>query len=241
MRQIIDIPVPRIKPSREDILKAQGIAKGTDPSEKILKLLEDSMTWFELLSEPTAIIQKICMEEFYKVFAGNGKNAKDTPLKKIVPQASALALGAATLGQPISRKITDLFARNDFALASMLDSAASIGADNCGRFMEEVLRRELQRKFPEQVNLTVLLYSPGYCGWHISGQEALFQSLQPGNIGIQLNGSFLMDPLKSISGLLVAGEPDIHRFTGDYPFCKECKNHTCVSRMKRLDPNHMED
>lgn len=241
MRQIIDIPVSRIKPSRDEVLSAQGIEKGTDPSEKILKLLEDSMTWFELLTEPTAIIQKICLEEFYKVYAGKGRNAADSPLKKIVPQASALALGAATLGHPISRKITDLFARNDFALASMLDAAASIGADHCGRFMEEVLRRELQRKWPDQVNLTVMLYSPGYCGWHISGQEALFESLQPGNIGIQLNSSFLMDPLKSISGLLVAGDPDIHRFANDYPFCGDCRNHSCVSRMKRIDPNHRED
>ncbi len=241
MRQIIDIPVSRIKPSREDVLEAQGIDRGVEPSEKILALYEDAMTWIELLTEPTAIIQKICMEEFYKVYAGSGQNAADTPLKKIVPLASTLAFGAATLGQSISRKISDLFDKNDFALASMLDAAASIGADNCGRFMEEALRRELQRRAPNLVDLTVMLYSPGYCGWHISGQEALFESLQPGNIGIQLNDSFLMDPLKSLSGLLVAGEPDIHRFVNDYPFCGDCRNHTCVRRMKQLYPNHMED
>ncbi len=241
MRQIIDIPVSRIRASQDDVLEAQGIARSVEPSEKIQTLFYDAITRFDLLAEPIGIIQRICREEFDSVYANSGRNDRDTPLEAIVPRASALAFCAATLGQPISQRISDLFGKNDFALATMLDAVASIGADNCGRYMEEILRRDLQKNPLEAGDITVMLYSPGYCGWHISGQEALFASLQPGNVGIQLNGSFLMDPLKSISGLLVAGTPEIHRFKNDYPFCDGCRNRSCVRRMQQLNPKHTED
>ena len=74
------------------------------------------------------------------------------------------------------------------------------------------------------------LYSPGYCGWHISAQERLFARLRPEQIGIRLNERFLMTPLKSISGVLVAGPARIHQVTGSYPFCAQCKSPACRER-----------
>ena len=50
----------------------------------------------------------------------------------------------------------------------------------------------------------------------MSGQRALFACLQPEAIGVTLNASCLMDPLKSVSGVLAAGPADIHRFAPGY-------------------------
>ncbi|MFQ5822943.1 MAG: vitamin B12 dependent-methionine synthase activation domain-containing protein [bacterium] len=80
----------------------------------------------------------------------------------------------------------------------------------------------------------VLSYSPGYCGWHISGQKKLFQYLHPERIGISLNDSFLMSPLKSVTGVLVSGKKDIHFFESNYSFCRFCKTKSCRARMKRV-------
>ncbi|MHC4266624.1 MAG: vitamin B12 dependent-methionine synthase activation domain-containing protein, partial [Planctomycetota bacterium] len=80
----------------------------------------------------------------------------------------------------------------------------------------------------------ILSYSPGYCGWDISGQKKLFEYLHPGKIGISLNNTYLMTPLKSVSGVLVAGKNEIHQFRPNYPFCKSCKTHSCLLRMKAL-------
>jgi hypothetical protein len=77
----------------------------------------------------------------------------------------------------------------------------------------------------------VLPYSPGYCGWHISGQRALFRHLEPERIGITLNTSFLMQPLKSVSGVLVVGDPRIHEFDNDFDFCAECATLDCRARI----------
>ena len=80
----------------------------------------------------------------------------------------------------------------------------------------------------------VLPYSPGYCGWHVSGQRALFAYLDAGEIGVTLNASCLMNPLKSVSGVLAAGPPDIHRFAPTYACCAECRNRTCLGRQSLL-------
>jgi hypothetical protein len=77
----------------------------------------------------------------------------------------------------------------------------------------------------------VLTYSPGYCGWHVSGQRALFRVLRPEEIGVTLNESCLMQPLKSVSGVMVAGAAAVHRFRPTYDFCDACATHECRTRM----------
>ncbi len=80
----------------------------------------------------------------------------------------------------------------------------------------------------------VLPYSPGYCGWDLSGQRQLFAQLQPDAIGISLNDSCLMQPMKSVSGVFVAGEGEIHEFVNEYDFCSLCTTMACRRRLKSL-------
>ena len=80
----------------------------------------------------------------------------------------------------------------------------------------------------------ILRYSPGYCGWNLTGQRALFTALGPEEIGIHLTESCLMEPVKSISGVAVIGPADIHGFTDDYSFCAACPTHDCRRRIKEL-------
>ncbi|MFC2086489.1 hypothetical protein ACFLQ9_02090, partial [Bacteroidota bacterium] len=52
----------------------------------------------------------------------------------------------------------------------------------------------------------------------------------PESIGISLNNQFLMIPLKSISGVLIAGKKEIHNFDNDFSFCAQCKTFSCMGR-----------
>jgi hypothetical protein len=65
----------------------------------------------------------------------------------------------------------------------------------------------------------------------VSGQRALFEFLGPEEIGITLNASCLMQPLKSISGVLVVGAGHIHRFRPTYSFCERCQEKQCRDRI----------
>jgi hypothetical protein len=62
--------------------------------------------------------------------------------------------------------------------------------------------------------------------------------LHPEEIGITLNASWAMQPFKSISGILVAGDMKIHRFKPVFSFCKQCKGKKCLERIKILENNN---
>jgi cobalamin-dependent methionine synthase I len=85
----------------------------------------------------------------------------------------------------------------------MLDAVASTAAEMAADAVERNYLKRLRVENQEANSTAVLRYSPGYCGWHVSGQKKLFEFLQPAEIGITLLESFLMTPLKSISGVLL--------------------------------------
>jgi hypothetical protein len=68
----------------------------------------------------------------------------------------------------------------------------------------------------------------------VTGQRALFAFIGAEAIGVTLNESCLMDPLKSVSGVLAAGPADIHRFAPVYAFCADCRTKACVGRIRAL-------
>ena len=55
-------------------------------------------------------------------------------------------------------------------------------------------------------------------------------------IGIELSDSCLMSPLKSVSGVLVAGPAEIHDFENDFEFCLDCTTWECRDRIASITP-----
>lgn len=220
---MIDFPLERLEPAPAEVYAALGLKSGSLPSPNSKALLGRALELFRGLSEPRGLSRPITAAEFAAVFHGSGRNAAQAPLAGIFPRAAQLHLFAFTLGEKISGEIRRLFAGDDFALGAVLDAVASLAADGAGRAAEEWAEAR-------EAGLKACLYSPGYCGWHISAQGPLFAFLKPEAIGIRLNASFLMTPLKSISGVLVAGPAAIHRIRGDFPFCAQCQSPVCRER-----------
>ncbi|MGB7063023.1 MAG: vitamin B12 dependent-methionine synthase activation domain-containing protein [Candidatus Zixiibacteriota bacterium] len=234
MREIIEIRVDQIKPDQDSVLETQGIPPGAGLTEEVNALLEKAMDLFLEFSIPRAVISDISIPEFEDVYEGQGSNEKDTPLDEIFKKADSLALFAVTVGERVTKKINQLFKANDFALGSMLDSVASAGTDKAAERVENRYFDLLSEIGKITTSKGVLRFSPGYCGWHMSGQRKLFEFLRPEDIGITLLESFLMKPLKSISGVLVAGDKEIFVFDDSYPFCNECRSRSCQERIKAL-------
>jgi cobalamin-dependent methionine synthase I len=135
------------------------------------------------------------------------------------------------VGEAVSSRISALFEQRELVTGFLLNAVASEAADALaaltGRRYLERLAGEGRASRPTRV----LGYSPGYCGWHLSGQGALFARLRPEEIGITLSTSYLMQPLKSVSGVLVAGAPEMHAFGPDFPFCEQCTTRSCEARI----------
>jgi hypothetical protein len=234
MQRIVNISIDKIKPDPTGVFELQGIPAGTRPPDRVKVLYDSAEVLFYKMVAPIGIMADISIHEFADIYTGNGLNEPDTPLEHIYPQADYLALFAFTLGAEISREIETQYKNKNLAMAYMLDSTASYSADKAAEAAQRIFLDRLLSIGKADESTRVLLYSPGYCGWHVSGQRKLFDYLKPEEIGITLNESFLMIPLKSISGVLVAGKANIHRFPPNYPFCALCQTHNCRERMNFL-------
>jgi hypothetical protein len=231
---IFRFDIAEILPEPDDVYRGQGILEAASVQDRIEALLTESLKLFADIAAPIGILSELSIREFESVFEGEGKNAADNPVEHIYPEADRLALFALTLGRDISEKIEMLFKEREFALGAMLDSVASLSADMAVEVLESRFHRSLSDKKLIEPDCIVLSYSPGYCGWDISGQKRLFRRLDPGRIDITLNESSLMSPLKSVTGILIAGDREIHFFENNYPVCRKCETHSCRLRMTRV-------
>jgi hypothetical protein len=238
MRRIISLSVDEILPGRDEVLENQGMAGRTNIPARILSLLDSALDLFKQLAEPRGLMEDWPVPGFKDLYDGNGLNSADCPVPPIVAEADGLALFAATMGSILADKSSELFTKGGPVLGFMLDAVNSVGSEQLGR---QMCRRFLEL-LPEELRRTkeikVQYYCPGHCGWHLSGQDKLFQMLHPEEIGIALKPSWAMYPVKSISGVLVAGGIETHRFRPNFPFCPSCKEHKCVSRLKLLENTH---
>jgi len=178
MRKIIDISIERIKPDPTAVFKNQGIPPTTLPPKQVKALYDSAEDLFLNLAAPVGVMEEISINEFEKIYQGNGMNEKETPLKHIFPKADKLALFAFTLGPEISREIEEQSTSGGLALGFMLDAVASYSADKASEAAEEIFINHLSSKGEVNALTRVLLYSPGYCGWHISSQKKLFEYLK---------------------------------------------------------------
>jgi hypothetical protein len=234
MSEVIELDPIRTPPDRIAVIEAQGIPRMAKVSEHVLELADRAIERYAELVRPRGTVALITSAEFAGVYRGEGSNASRTPLEEIYPRAERLALFAVTLGQAISEEIHELFRSNEPAEAYALDAIASDRADAAADLVARLFLDDELRAGRVGAVSRVLPYSPGYCGWHVSGQRRLFDFLRPESIGVAINSSCLMQPLKSVSGVLVIGPPSIHEFHNDFDFCALCSTYQCRGRIASL-------
>jgi len=242
MKGTVPLDPIRAAPHRNLVLRRQGVPENHQVSKQVEGLVEKAISLYESLARPKGIVAQISLSGFAEVFDGEGRNDLPAPLQGIMKKADGLALFAATVGDPVSAKIQELFQENDPATACMLDGIASDRAETAATLLAEAYLDSLLQEGAVDSEARALPYSPGYCGWHITGQKRLFASLKPEEIGISLNASCLMSPIKSVSGVLVAGRPEIHDFENDFDFCLDCADWDCRARIASLfQPSQMKN
>jgi hypothetical protein len=228
-------PADAVMPAAERHRQAMGLPRGLPPSARTAGLVAEARDMLLRLAEPRACVAPIDRAAFARVHAGQGRNDPQTPLARIVAHADALALFVATLGAPLTNAIGDLFARDHPALGYVLDTLASETADGLAYRVAGEVASRAAASGSTGPDAKALPYSPGYCGWHVSGQRALFDALgAEAHVGVTLNDSFLMQPLKSVSGVVVVAAPEVHDAGMDYECCESCQTRECQDRLFAL-------
>ena len=231
MRRVVQFSAAETLPDAADVLRRQGFPKDAEPSERVRDLLNSAMQLYTTLAAPQGVFEEIEHADFARVYHGQGKNAPESPLAGIFPGADSLALFAATTGATASARPGELFQSGELALSVMLDAVVGQAADRLAGLLAEQYAGILSHQERATADMRVLHYAPGYCGWDISAQAELFARLLPQEIGITLNESFLMQPLKSVSGALIAAPARAHCFRPHFSFCVECQERECLERM----------
>ena len=234
MRKVYELDGRDIAPTPMEILLWQKMPEHSVPPG-IARLMNHAIELFQDLAQPRGLVEGFGIADFPDIYKGKGMNAPDGPIPSIVARADAAAFMAATMGDTLSEKCSELFAHGRAALGYMLNVVSSIASELLGRRMCHIFLERLRSKSHEVNDIKVQYYCPGHCGWHISGQEKLFTALCPDEIGILLDANWVMRPFKSISGIMVAAPIETHRFTRGFSFCPQCMELKCVERLKLLE------
>jgi hypothetical protein len=229
MRQTVRFGADELRVDVADVLQQQDLPAEEALSPRLRRLVDEAFDTYYSLVGARALCEEITPEAFQGVLAPLGLSNTQLAVGRVYTQARALALYVATLGEALSLRVKQLFGENALAEGYMLDAVASAAAD--------LLSDKLAVRFAATLagrgagSLYVLPYSPGYCGWPTLGQRPLFAALRPEEIGVTLNDSCLMTPVKSVSGVLVAAPGEGHRFRPDLPECDRCRTRECGRRM----------
>lgn len=155
-----------------------------------------------------------------------GLQAGNIPLpgrsaRLMLADCSECALLICTLGTPFDDWLRRLQLR-DMSRAVMLDALGSAYVEAAC----DEATREIAARFPKRC-LTDR-FSPGYGDLPLEVQPRLLEAAEARRIGVTVNPSLLMTPLKSVTALIgLADRPQIARIRG----CAYCAmNQTCTLR-----------
>ena len=136
----------------------------------------------------------------------------------------ALAVFVVTVGSAISDAARQRWRSGDSLAGCLLDAIGSAAAERCA----ERLAAEVAGCCEPIGWRTTHRFSPGYCTWPTDDQRALFALLPAERIGARLTASGMMEPLKSVSGIIGLG-PRVR--WGPYP-CEHCGVPDCTYRAR---------
>jgi hypothetical protein len=117
-------------------------------------------------------------------------------------KSDLLAVFLSTAGEEISVRTRIAMSEGDPLTGYIYDIIGSIVVDAAADLMQSELENTILSAGSKITNR----YSPGYCGWDVAEQHKLFRLVPDNFCGIKLTDSALMDPIKSISGIIGIGE-----------------------------------
>jgi hypothetical protein len=127
-------------------------------------------------------------------------------IKKIVyskiKKSDSVAIFLCTAGEEIGIRSRKAMQERDLLRGYIYDVVGSEIVDSAADLMQNELKMALVSSGKKITNR----YSPGYCGWDVAEQHKLFQLIPNNFCGISLSESALMDPVKSVSGIIGIGE-----------------------------------
>lgn len=151
----------------------------------------------------------------------NIKNIVFGQLKK----SDSAAIFLCTAGEEIGIRSRKAMQERDFLRGYIYDVVGSEIVEAAA----DLMQKELEKAAISTGKKITNRYSPGYCGWDVAEQHKLFQLVPYNYCGIRLTPSALMDPVKSVSGIIGIGE----KVKSNPYTCNLCDLKDCIYRKAR--------
>jgi hypothetical protein len=211
---------------RDEVLRFQGYKPGLDlPTPEVVEIFEEALALGHALMAPRLVYQAAPVTGQGPALIEAGAQRLHIPaIGRLWGPLVAVAAGVVTVGEVIERRVRELFDVRELPLAVMLDSVGSAAVESLAEYANDLL---CQVGLAEQLKVTNRI-SPGYAGWDMVEQRALFALCPGAPIGVALNEACVMAPAKTISFLVGIG-PEArvdHYFTQ----CRRCWMRDCAYR-----------
>jgi hypothetical protein len=214
-----------LKLSSSDIESVLGYNEGNDREfvkSLIGEVLEESREISKIRAQFT-IFNNIHPDENSKSI---GINTIRFQVKKTIymqlKKSESIAIFLCTAGEEIGSRSRKAMKERDFLKGYIYDVVGSEIVES----VADILQAEIELAVLDSGKKITNRYSPGYCGWDVDDQHKLFELVPDNYCGIRLTPSALMDPVKSISGIIGIGKNVKYN-----PYtCLMCDQNDCVYR-----------
>ncbi len=214
--------------SSSQLEKVMGYDPGSipEPFNDIISKVFIRANSFDAINGGIIIFENISFETINKTLKINNvlfdiKNTVYQQLKK----SQQIAVYVCTAGLEIGEWSRELMADGDLMKGYV--------ADVMGSIIVETTMDKMQKLFENVVNEAGFKitnrYSPGNCRWKFEDQHKLFSIIPNNFCGITLSDNALMNPIKSVSGVIGIGKQvKFNPYT-----CELCDLKTCLYRNRK--------
>ena len=217
-----------IKPSPEEVGIIMGYIPGSEPEfvpEMLNILLEEAPSHVSAggcyaLFE----IQEINIRQG-SIIHSSGCLRCGSKIARQITGSDSFALFVTTAGKSYDAWIKSKANGGDVLAEYLCSSIGSVIADKVADVIQEVINDYALKAGKGITNR----YSPGYCSWNVREQRDIFNLLPADQIGVTLTPSFLMTPIKSLSGIIGIGRD---KAPGSY-MCEMCNMTDCLVKRAR--------
>jgi len=160
-----------------------------------------------------------------KILVGKNRSFSGKYIFDKLEKAEEVVVAVLTVGGKIENKSACAFTQGDYLLGMIYDAIGSAALEN----LKKHFFKELCKKIGAEKKGITCGLSPGSNEWNIQDQAIVFELVDGKTIGVTLNESMMMIPVKSISVVYGIGE-ELNMLDYEHD-CARCNLTNCQFRV----------
>jgi len=223
---ILDIDIASVNIDVDRIGYEIGYQNGGTPepfSEMIKEILISCKSKCNIKASYALLDMKYDKDFENQLIIGEQKFQTDRIITSQLKKADKAAVFLCTIGSEMEKWSKELYSTGESIMSYLVDVSASAIVEEAA----DLLHSHITKTMSDIDLNTTNRYSPGYCNWSVSEQSKLFTFFPKNICGVTLSESNLMNPIKSISGIIGLGKDVEYK---EY-LCDRCGIKDCTHRI----------